>query len=44
MEWERQPSNMKGRLIIGMLVLARGGPIKSSTRKALDAMSSRTDL
>jgi hypothetical protein len=42
--WERWPSNMKGRLMIGMMVLLRGSPIKSSTRKALDAMASRTDL
>jgi hypothetical protein len=44
MVWERWPSNMKGRLIIGMLVLSRGSPITSSTKKALDSMTSRTDL
>lgn len=33
--WERYPSNLKGRIALGMIMLVRGKPIVSSIRKAL---------
>ncbi len=37
--WERQPTTFAARLIVGLIVLTRGAPVKSSIKKGLDRIS-----
>ncbi len=37
--WERQPTTFAARLILAMIVLTRGAPVKSSLKKGLDRIS-----
>jgi len=37
--WERHPSTFLARLILGMIVLARGAPVRSSIRKGLERIA-----
>ncbi|MGH2676524.1 MAG: hypothetical protein ACRDH1_14065, partial [Actinomycetota bacterium] len=34
--WERSPISLRSRLMFGLIVLARGAPVKSSLRKGLE--------
>jgi len=37
--WSREPSNMKGRMVVAMLTLTKGGPIPKYTKKTLDGLA-----
>ncbi|MGH2691413.1 MAG: SRPBCC family protein [Actinomycetota bacterium] len=37
--WERQPTTFTARLLLALIVLTRGGPVKGSFKKGLDRIS-----
>jgi len=40
--WSREPSNLKGRLAVTMMVLTKGGPIPKYMKKTLDGLAEQT--
>ncbi len=40
LDWERHPSNVKGRVIMGMMRVMGPAMLRSTTKKSLDALAS----
>jgi hypothetical protein len=39
--WQRQPTTLLARVMLGLIVLTRGGPVKASLKKGLDRIGKR---
>ena len=39
--WNREPSNLKGRLVVTMLTLTKDGPLPKYTKKTLDGLAEK---